>query len=238
MAPDGDATCIRCGHCVAVCPHGALNHAEIPAESCPTIDKDLMVSEEQLVQLIRSRRSVRLYKAGPVERDKLQRLIEIARYAPTGSNSQLVEWVVIDDRKRLDAICGTTMEWLKKMMTAAPDSPFALYAPLLIEAWEQGIDVVLRGAPCLVVAMAPAEALTGTVDVPIALTHLELAAPVFGLGTCWVGMVQAMLMTAPESKEILGVPEAYPHHYPMMIGQPKVRYQRMPERKAPRITWL
>lgn len=97
--------------------------------AAPPIDKKLALSEAQIVQLVRSRRSIRVYDDRPVERETLQRLIDIARYAPTGSNSQMVEWAVIDDRQRLDEICRTTMEWMKKVVAEAPESPFSLYAP-------------------------------------------------------------------------------------------------------------
>ena len=35
-----EATCINCGHCVAVCPHGALSLEKMPLESCPPVNKD------------------------------------------------------------------------------------------------------------------------------------------------------------------------------------------------------
>ena len=61
-----EAACIVCGHCVAVCPHGALNHARIPVEKSPPISKELAISQEQAVQFLRSRRSIRRYKDKPV----------------------------------------------------------------------------------------------------------------------------------------------------------------------------
>jgi len=44
MVPGGDQVCLLCGHCVAVCPHGALSHAKVPIESCPPVDKDLVIN--------------------------------------------------------------------------------------------------------------------------------------------------------------------------------------------------
>jgi nitroreductase len=114
--------------------------------------------------------------------------------------------------------------------------PFA-YAPLIIAAWDAGIDAVLRGAPALVVAVAPEEALNGLVDLSLALCYLELAAPKFGLGTCWAGMLRRGLLHSPELREAVGIPKRYPHFYPMMIGYPKFGYHRLPERKPPKITW-
>ena len=98
IVPGGDAFCLRCGHCVAICPHGALSHQEIPLESCVPLNKAHRINADQAVQFLRSRRSIRFFKDKPLEKDTLKRLIEIGRYAPTASNSQLVEWTVFTDR--------------------------------------------------------------------------------------------------------------------------------------------
>ena len=56
MVPGGEGICNNCGHCVAVCPNGALSHAGVPIEKSPLIDEELEISEEQAVQFLRSRR--------------------------------------------------------------------------------------------------------------------------------------------------------------------------------------
>ena len=86
-------------------------------------------------------------------------------------------------------------------------------------------------------AMAPEQDRNGLVDVTLALSYLELAAMGYGLGTCWAGLLQGAMTSFPALKEVVGIPPGYPHHYPMMIGYAKVRYFRLPERKAPRIHW-
>ncbi len=141
----------------------------------------LKINRGQAVQFLRSRRSVRLYKDKPVEKEKTQEFI--------------------------------------------------------VTAWDKGMDRVLRDAPVLVVAHAPKEALNGMVDLTLALSYFELAAPPYGLGTCWAGLLQGALLSRPEIKELLGLPEKHPHHYPMMLGYAKPKYYRLPERKPPKIVW-
>ncbi len=237
LIPDGDAICLRCGHCVAVCPHGALDHEDVRLADSPLVDKTSALSEAQVIQFIRSRRSIRIYDKQPVAQETMQRLIEIARYAPTGSNSQLLEWIVITDRKRLDRISEHIVNWMRHIAENVPQHPIAAFAPKLIEEWDKGVDVIMRGAPCLVVAMAPKEAINGMVDLSIALAYLELVAPTLGLGTCWAGIIQLPLAEVPSLKSEIGIPENYPHHYPMMVGHTGVRYYRLPERKVPKIIW-
>ncbi len=236
LAPGGEAVCLRCGHCVAVCPHGALNHREVPLAECPPIDPGLVIARPQAEQFLRARRSVRQFKNKAVERETLQRLIETARYAPTGSNTQLVEWRVIDDPQKLKAISSQVIEWMRGILKD-PKIKTVPYLPLLVRSWEAGDDSILRSAPCLVTAMTPAAARNGMVDLTLALAYLELAAPLYGLGTCWAGLLQGALMNDPAVKQAVGIPQDYPFHYPMMIGYAKVHYHRLPQRRVPKIHW-
>ena len=96
----------------------------------------------------------------------------------------------------------------------------------------------MRSAPALVVASAPkAAAGNGMVDVTLALTYFELAAPKLSLGACWAGLLEGALLSSSEAREVLRLPEGRPYHYPLMVGYPKGKYYRLPERKAPKITW-
>lgn len=232
----GENICNSCGHCVAVCPHGALSHAWVPIENSPAIEKDLEINEAQAVQFLRSRRSIRFFKKQPVEKEKLQRLVEIARYAPTGGNLQLVEWIIFTDEDKIRTIAERTVEWMRKVLAKAPES-VPPYFPLIVGAWEMGYNSVTWSAPALVVASAPQSATTGMVDVTLALSYLDLTAPKLGLGTCWAGLVEGALQASPEVREAVGLPVDHPYHYPMMIGYPKPKYSRVPGRKAPKITW-
>ncbi len=231
-----ESTCLGCGHCVAVCPHGALSHESSPLEASPVIDKNLTIDSEHAVQFLRSRRSVRLFKDKPVEQDSVEQLIKVASYAPTGSNLQMVEWLVFDDKEKLHELSGLAIDWmrdsLKQNTKNAPP-----YLPRLIEAWEAGHDTVLRNAPVVILAMVNKDARNGLVDSTIALSYLDLVAPTFGLGSCWAGLLQGAMLNWPPVKEAMGITDDYPFHYPMMIGFNKSRYYRMPERKNPRIIW-
>jgi len=237
MVPGGEKVCNNCGHCVSVCPHGALSHAKVPIDKSPLIDKKLEISEEEAVQFLRSRRSIRFFEKQPVERDKLKRLIEIARYAPTGGNREIVEWTVFTDGERISEIAAHTLEWMRKVMAKAPQS-VPPYFPGIIAAWDMGYNAVTWSAPVLIVASAPKEANTGMVDVALALSYLDLAAPKLGLGTCWAGLVEGALQGSAALRESVGLPDGHPYHYPMMVGYPKPKYFRLPERKAPKINWI
>jgi len=236
MVPAGESICNNCGHCVAVCPESALSHVRVPIDKSPLIEDELAISAEQAVQFLRSRRSVRFFKKKAVEREKLQRLIEIARYAPSGGNREPVEWMVFTDEDRIKKIAELTVEWMRRLMENSPQS-LPPYFPLIIGAWDMGYNSVTWSAPVLVVASAAREATTGMVDVSLALSYLDLSAPKFGLGTCWAGLVEGALQGSEALREAVGLPDGHPYHYSMLIGYPRRKYARLPERRAPRITW-
>jgi len=237
IVPGSDAFCLRCGHCVAICPHGALSHREVPLENCVPLKKEHVINADQTIQFLRSRRSIRFFKDKPVEKDTLKGLIEIGRYAPTASNSQLVEWTVFTNKEKIHEIAGLVIDWIKGILEKDPQPAYAPYMPIIAGAWDMGFDAVLRNAPGLILASAPKEASNGLVDVTLALSYLELAAPSFGLGTCWAGLLYGAMRSHLPIRERLGLADNVPFYYPMMIGHPKTRYYRLPERKTPKIVW-
>lgn len=237
VAAANEPYCLLCGHCVAVCPHGAMSMTGLPIETCPEINSDLTPSGEQAVQFLRSRRSIRVYKEKEVDRQTLEELIEISRYAPTASNSQTIHWTVITGRQKLLQLSAMAVDWMRGVIAGLPDSPMAAYFAPIVSQWDKGYDGVLRTAPNLIIASAPKEASNGLVDCAIALSYLELAAVARGLGTCWAGLLQAGMLNAPALREKCGLPEGHSAHYPMMIGYPKFKYYRLPERRQPPIHW-
>jgi nitroreductase/NAD-dependent dihydropyrimidine dehydrogenase PreA subunit len=232
-----DEACVECGHCVAVCPHGALSHKKIRIENSPEILEELKISMRQAEQFLRSRRSIRVYQAKPVEQATIKKLIEVARCAPTAGNSQLVEWLVLTDRTKIKKIAGLTVDFVRQMMKDPQVAAAAPYLPMMVAGWDAGIDTVLRDAPVIVVASAPKEAMNGLGDVTLALSYLDLMAPTMGLGTCWAGLLYGAMLTVPSIKEAVGVPVNHPYHYPIMLGYPAAKYYRVPERRTPKIVF-
>jgi nitroreductase/NAD-dependent dihydropyrimidine dehydrogenase PreA subunit len=237
VAEADEAYCITCGHCVAVCPHGALSVTGVDIEDCPETERALVLSWDQAKQFLRSRRSIRLFKDKAIDRETLEKLIETARYAPTGGNAQNLHWTVIEGRDKLEALSQETINWMKRVIEAQPDSPAADYFRPMVARWATGYDGILRTAQTLIVASAPKKSANGLVDLSIALAYLELAALPLGVGTCWAGLLRGAMLATPELVESMGLPEGHTWFYPMMIGYPKFKYHRLPERKAPVIHW-
>ncbi|MDX9786161.1 MAG: nitroreductase family protein [Desulfobacterales bacterium] len=229
--------CILCGHCIAVCPHSALEHTQIPKDACPPVDAALAINKAQMIQFFRVRRSARVFKDTPVEKEKIQALIDIAKYAPTANNSQMLEWIVLTDKEQVTGLAATTIEWMRSLIQIGPQAIYSPYVVPLVAAWDKGYDRVLKNAPVLIFATAPAEAFYGMTDSTIALSHLELAAPSVGLSTCWAGLLHRAMVQYEPLRAYVGLSADYPHFYPMMLGYSKHQYHRLPERKPPTIHW-
>lgn len=151
----------------------------------------------EYLDLIRERYSVRAYKADPVEDEKLGRVLEAARLAPTAANRQPFQLLVIHTEGReeeLNEIYG------KRWFVEPPIVICACGLP------EQGW--VRRDGKSYV-----------DVDVAIAMDHLILAAANEGLGTCWVGAfdpdaARAVLGLPDEVEPIAFTPLGYPADEP------------------------
>ncbi len=226
--------CISCGHCVAVCPHGALELQTMPLEHCPSLREDWQFQPEQVEQFLKGRRSVRSYKEKPVERDVLAKIIDTARFAPTARNAQSIHWTVIYDPQDVRRIAGATIDWLRE----AVQTPHFSWAQSIITAWENGNDPICRAAPHLIFTHVPKEqAQMAASDGAIALTFLELAALPHQIGTCWAGFVMVAATMSPMVQAALKLPENHQFLGSMMIGYPDVKFYRIPMRKEPQVTW-
>jgi nitroreductase/NAD-dependent dihydropyrimidine dehydrogenase PreA subunit len=238
-APIADSwgLCIDCGHCVAICPTGAMHQRSMGPEDCEPIDAHLVPTWDQVRQFLMSRRSIRSYTRKPVEGEKILQLLDVARWAPSGANRQVIRWLVINDPSEVHRIAEMTIDWMKNVKEANP----ALYQEarlgLFIEPWEAGRDHISMGAPCVVMAYAKKDERTAPPAAMIAIAHIQLAAPSLGLGTTFTGSINTASQAYPPLNEALGLPEGHVPYGTFVIGYPAEKYKRIPVRKPVDVTW-
>ena len=151
---------------------------------------------------IKSRYSARSYLNKPVEKEKLDRILDAARLAPSGSNRQPWKFVVVRDA-----------ETRKKLVPVCSNQEFVGQAPVVIAAVGLMPDRIMScGVP------------GDPVDVAIALEHVALAATAEGLGTCWIGSfhqdrIRALLGVPANAKVVEVMTLGYPADHP----RPKIR---------------
>jgi nitroreductase/NAD-dependent dihydropyrimidine dehydrogenase PreA subunit len=227
--------CIQCGHCEVSCPSQALLLNVRPDEKISLPTGAGKISPDDMGYYLKKRRSVRHFTKDPVLKKTIAQVLDISRYAASGGNGQPVQWLVIQDPKNVRKIAELTVEWMKTLINTA--HPMSGYVPMLIGAWDGGQDVICRGAPHLLFAHIPEGNPVAFVDAIIALTHFEIAAPAYGIGTCWAGFV-AMAATSyePLQKE-LGIPAGRKSAYAMMFGHPQYKIYGIPRRKPLEVMW-
>lgn len=228
VVADAEKICNLCGHCIGICSTGALSLDKMPLEECVPVRRELEPAADAAEQFLKRRRSIREFKQDPVPRETLERILDTARWAPSASNVQPVRWTAVMQRKDVVYLAGRTAEWMRKTNNA----------PIYLGAWDRGKDMILRGAPHLLVACAPAQSVWGPADCAIALTYVELAAQTNGLGTCWAGLMTRAADSDPEIGRFLGLATGQKIYGAVMIGYPQYRYRRIPSRNAALVTWM
>lgn len=233
---DAGELCVACGHCVAVCPVAALDNAKAPLAGQREITAPLADAAAAEV-FLRSRRSIRRYRATAVPREKLLQLLDIARFAPTGSNSQGIAYRVIEAKPTLRALTEHTIAWLEQQAAAGHPAGkgYAQYAAIYRAT---GRDVILRDTPCLVLGLADAAFARGRENTCFSFAYAELYAPSLGLGTCWAGLFQAAAFAGFEPiLGLLALPAGQVLTGALMVGVPEFGYRRLPERNPLKISF-
>jgi len=232
----GEAYCIDCGHCVAVCPHGAFILNTMPPDVCTTLDQNLLPDAPSLKHLLQARRSVRSYKKKTVPRKVISDLLEVVRYAPTASNMQQVHWMVFHDPDEVQKLAAMVIDFLKQMLPLVPDDAADRYRRI-IHVWDSGVDRIMRGAPHLVVAHSPSAVSFPEANCAHALAYLELYAFAGGLGTCWAGYFTAAANAHEPLIRTLDLPAGHRCYGAVMLGYPRYRYRRIPARDAAKLNF-
>ncbi|MCP4348312.1 MAG: hypothetical protein GY795_22720 [Desulfobacterales bacterium] len=93
--------CIKCWHCIAICPKGAISYPGVKQEDFDKLGHSDFLSHDQVEKFIRSRRSFRTFKEEPVSDEIISKWLDITRWSPTASNSQQLNWILVKDAKQV-----------------------------------------------------------------------------------------------------------------------------------------
>ena len=233
----GDGKCVNCGHCFAVCPHGSIKLSTMDIKDALRLDQSKLPDSEQVEMLLKGRRSIRVYKDEPVSKEAIEKLIDIARYAPSGINRQPVNWVVVLGKDKVHDLGECVAEWMENLVNVKSPMAVSMGFDRLAESWRRGEDGIVRGAPCIVIAYGAKDDPMVPQSCLIAGTYLELAAFGLGFGACWAGYVNMAINTDDNTKKFIGLSAHATAGAVMMIGYSKYKYSRIPMRNAAKIIW-
>ncbi len=162
---------------------------------------------ETLRRLAVERRSVRRFASKPVSREDVEKVLDVARHAPSAANSQPWEFVVVEDEEMRRNIAKAAASLFPEARKR--DSTFN---------WSVSVQPFLAQAPVLIVVLgdrrmmeAFPSILRGNVLLRQSLANcvygLQLAAASLGLATAW-GTLQGGRPEA-EIRELLSIPEVF-----------------------------
>lgn len=236
--------CIGCGHCIAICPKFAVTTAEDKMkEVIPYKKETFYIEPENLLNLIKFRRSIRQFTDQKVETEKIKKIIEAGRFTETARNLQDVSYIVIT--KDIDQIRLFVMESLYHMgkhilENLTPESmPHKRYAKMWVDVYEAYQkdpnieDRIYFQAPALILVVSPTPINGG-----LASANMELMTNALGLGTFYSGFTVRAAQNNQKIREFLGLKEEEQIITCMAIGYPKVNYLRTVPRNPARVTWL
>jgi nitroreductase len=201
-----------------------------------------------ILDVIVTRKSIRRYKPDPVPDEMIDKILEAARWAPTGENYQPWRFIVIRDQETKDRIGRLARLGSGSRMTAwyclgemqprfekikDPEKR----AEVLRFMYSGEVSEFARYAPVVIAVIGTL--MEGSVDVPYdlsaAIENMLLEAHSLGLGACWVHGPVASTRDAKKFKEILKIPTGMGEYKVIAyvaIGWPKEQ-RKHPRPKLP-----
>ena len=248
--------CIGCGQCGAVCPTEAIHDEGTHFAPHATKGEAPTTSPESLEVLLKERRSVRNYTRDSIPGDVLRRILDSGRYAPTGTNSQNVHYVVLATPDRISELQKMTVAFYDKIfsrvrgrlgrllfsLVAGRKTAEYLYESLpkaeyANEQMRQGKDRLFYHAPVVILAHAESWDSSSPFNCSVALYNCSLVAHTLGLGCCFNGFLVNAVNHAPRIKAWLDIPADQQCYSAMTLGFPEVKYLRLVHRDPPKVTW-
>ena len=188
-----------------------------------------------------TRRSTRNYKPDPVEQEKLDKILEAGRQAPSGGNNQTSHFFVIRNRKVLDKLIEMTEKAFSGMEITENTYASMKHS---IAASKKGGYVFCYNAPVLIVVANRKNYGNNIADCACAIENMMVAANALDLGSCWINQLK-WLNEKPEIAEYLrgfGMKEDERVYGAVIIGYPATD-SGLPNRnlmslKGNKVTWI
>ena len=224
---DESKGCILCGHCIAVCPENAMKFKDmqdVAFDFEANKDPSELISYDTMHQFLRAKRSVRQYQSKKVPTDVIEKVIDSMRYAPTGANMRMLKCLILSDAEEIKLLSDSIIDEIEK---GGVDNR-------LSKLRDDGIDPIFYRAPHVLILYSKNP--WDSINTSIAMTYCMLSAQSMGLGTCWIGFAQGVLLENSRIREeftgiqtyVLGI---------FTLGYPSVKYYRAPPRPPLEIRW-
>jgi nitroreductase/NAD-dependent dihydropyrimidine dehydrogenase PreA subunit len=250
--------CMECGHCVAVCSERAIRVVSMKDEKFGLVN-ELDIDSNQILSLMKQRRSIRRYKNKSVPREIINRIIEAAHSSPTGTGRRTTGVIVIDNPKTL----VTLSELIYKMYEGLGKNlknPIARFfikqrvgkqklSTLLdfvmpgmrwyIQWYREGkSNEILRDCPTLMLFHSPVYEPVGDKNCLVAAFHAIMMAQVMKIGTCFNDLIPPACNKVSEIRKLLDLPNDREIYASITMGYSKYHFKRIIPRQLDEVRYL
>ncbi len=142
-----------------------------------------------MLDFIKSRRSTRKFKKDQVPFDKLEKVVEAGRQAPTGMNCQTTHFIVITNPEVLNKLKNLVMQEFAKM---AGREDLDKSARNSVEQSVKGTYAFFYDAPALILTANRIDNTNNMADCSCAMENMMLMANALDLGSCWINQLRRM----------------------------------------------
>lgn len=216
-------SCLMCGHCVAICPKAAVSITgfdEPPIE----IEQPMVLDPHQLLEAIRTRRSIRQYKEKPVAPEVIAQIIEAGRLTPSGGNAQDVSYIVLQEN--ISHCESIAVRFAKRLLPLVKlTSPVARNAVI-------DDHFFFKNAPVAIVVVSKDE-----INASLAASNMELMAEALGLGVLYSGFFARIANNSPALRRQLHLNHGKAVTT-LVLGYPNVKYRRTAQKDPAIVRYL
>lgn len=236
--------CSTCCQCIAICINSALSWEGNPSREIQT---ELLPKSENILELLKARRSIRKFRDQQIDEEKLQSICQVAKLAPT--NVYDVELIVITDFNLIKDLEHIVINFIRKA-----NSRLYSFLPVfkLLKRLTPAIneidkvktlntlkrESVFHGAPALIMVIADPRISHSELSCQYSLYNMALIAQTMGIGSCISGAAKTILSRNKEVKRKLSVPKDKKILGVLLLGYPNVRYIRTVEGNNAPVQWF
>lgn len=183
----------------------------------------------ETLQVIKNRRSTRIFKTEQIKKEELKTILEAGIYAPSAHNDQSWNFTVIRNKEILHEL---NIESKKR----AIDHKDRILRKMASKAELN----IFYNAPTVIIVSGNQDAIMPKVDCSAATENMLIAAESIDIGACWVGFVSFLFQSEKGNyyKERLRIPKNYKPYYAVALGYKDYIIKKAPKRKENCIQYI
>lgn len=219
---NGDS-CIKCGHCEAICPNNAVKVIGYDSNA-EEFSAQTRLNPDELLSAIKTRRTIRQFTSEEVSPEVVNMIIEAGRLAPTGTNAQGTSYIVLQSKK---AECEEIAVKMFRKLIGAGKKIVPQLKSFVIDD-----NFFFKKAPLVILVLGKDK-----VSASLAAQNMAFMAESYGLGVLFSGFFTSCVKFSKKIKKTLGLTKEEPV-ITLVIGHPAVKYKRTTNRNNAVVKFL